>query len=1129
MAWGVLFLASLPLARAADPPGQTVEEEFGLTREAGSLPVWTQPDARSLAEMGPLVRQLQQGVFIVGHPQYGHGTAFVISRAHRLLATNAHVADILRKAGSMRAHGSGAREAYAVKRVWYHPGVVRQAGGDRALLVRREDPDAGPIAPLFCPDVAVLQLEEGGSDLPVELTLATREELQELFAATVGIVGYPGHSAHFPAAGELEQATFHQGVISRVASLQGGTAATPAQAQLLQHTAQGWGGFSGSPLFLPNGHVIGLHHASRSAEEGPYRIRLSHGVRIDCLWELLVYHDLDGQLPQKIDRSSIDLTRFSQPDPNLPKLEKVVQLLTEIAKLATRREYAEASTRCNEILRLIPDFPFAYGLRSSLCFGYVTDFQERLSPQDCLEQCRRSYADARRYITLAPADPWAAITLAGAINNLAAAEARTGGSAEDAKNKRKQVLELCERVLAVPNLSATHRAEAFNWRAAAREVLDDPHGALADYAEAIRLSPDTPDYYENRAAMLRRQGRRGEAAADLQKAEAIRQRLIAQQNAEPAPAEWHDFTSREGRFRVQVPFEPDLGQLDTERFHYQVFQLPLVRPQDKQRVADLAVLYADLSAEQRQQLPTAAERLQYVISDQLEKKQVRSKRDVQLGRHPGLAVEFDTPEGDRMLQRLFIVGDRLYLIAAACPLANWSEVRPTMERFLQSFTLLDAPAEHASAPREPAPQAEPRGKPEPHGKPAPESAAEPAIAGWRLYRNAPGGFRVLLPTEPKYSTDKIEDQQTHTFEAADQERGLEVGVSYLEAPAAKAPTPKARLQLLRNGMLKDHRLLKERALMVSEQPALELTLKKASGDIVVDRLVVADQRMYHCMAIGSPEALAVHADAVRAFLDSFALFPATKPELRLVAVEGCYGRLGPAREITAVSPYDNLDVRGQLEGCQVDDAGRAQVAVTLDVKSEAGEVVLHQQATHTDAVDRDGRLPFYVTLNAADVPGRYELQVTFVDQGSQQQIVLKKSFQIKPLQLAAVAPQFFRDREGKIPAPAGGKVGETLFFEIRAVGFDRSQGRIDTAFHLQLLDAQGKPVLPKAVESAVRSEDPAVVQKEHVVTFLATLPLTQAGTFTLRILILDRVVSDATRFELPLVVAEAEKTPRVDQ
>ena len=75
---------------------------------------------------------------------------------------------------------------------------------------------------LCCAVEAVLQLAESESVLPVELPLATCEELTRLLGSPVGMLGYPGHSSHFPAPGGLEHATFHQGVVSRLASLQGG-------------------------------------------------------------------------------------------------------------------------------------------------------------------------------------------------------------------------------------------------------------------------------------------------------------------------------------------------------------------------------------------------------------------------------------------------------------------------------------------------------------------------------------------------------------------------------------------------------------------------------------------------------------------------------------------------------------------------------------------------------------------------------------------------------------------------------------------------------------------------------------------------------------------------------------------
>ncbi len=48
------------------------------------------------ADFGDTARAIRKAIFEVGSER-GHGTAWVISKKHRLLATNAHVADIALK------------------------------------------------------------------------------------------------------------------------------------------------------------------------------------------------------------------------------------------------------------------------------------------------------------------------------------------------------------------------------------------------------------------------------------------------------------------------------------------------------------------------------------------------------------------------------------------------------------------------------------------------------------------------------------------------------------------------------------------------------------------------------------------------------------------------------------------------------------------------------------------------------------------------------------------------------------------------------------------------------------------------------------------------------------------------
>src|SRR5205085_1261535 len=145
----------------------------------------------------------------------GHGTAWVVSKEHRLLVTNAHVADIMHPGGTMEAMLNGTSHSYTVAKAWYHPGVRRFLERDTSLSVRSADPADGPVDPIS-PDVAVLQLAAGGPELPAELPMATAGELAELFAQSAGILGFPGYNTGWPAPGRKAAATFHDGVISRL-------------------------------------------------------------------------------------------------------------------------------------------------------------------------------------------------------------------------------------------------------------------------------------------------------------------------------------------------------------------------------------------------------------------------------------------------------------------------------------------------------------------------------------------------------------------------------------------------------------------------------------------------------------------------------------------------------------------------------------------------------------------------------------------------------------------------------------------------------------------------------------------------------------------------------------------------
>ncbi len=182
----VSLLASV--ARSQDDP---LADKLGLTKDNGSLPVWAQPSYEARRELGAFVRKAQQGVMLVGY-QGNRGAAWVVSKKHRLLATNAHVADVLHEAGGkVFAILNGTSTLYKVERVWYHPGVRRWVDGSSSGL-HAEKPEAASVDP-NCPDIALLQLDSESPDLPVELNMAGPAAFSSLFAESAAILGYPGH------------------------------------------------------------------------------------------------------------------------------------------------------------------------------------------------------------------------------------------------------------------------------------------------------------------------------------------------------------------------------------------------------------------------------------------------------------------------------------------------------------------------------------------------------------------------------------------------------------------------------------------------------------------------------------------------------------------------------------------------------------------------------------------------------------------------------------------------------------------------------------------------------------------------------------------------------------------------
>lgn len=516
VAWFVTLSAPASAQKPPTEPPRTPEAKDGL-------PFWTQPSADERQQLGRNARACERGIFIVGFGKE-HGTAWVISKKNRLLITNAHVADIRHvNGGKMSAIPSGTSQVYNVEKVWYHPGVRRHHKNLRQLSVRSMDPKDGDVDPCS-PDLAILQLSAEGPELTFEFPIASAGDLKELYAQPAAIIGFPGHDSAFPATGEKPAPTFHDGVISRVTDFQLGTSVPEAEQQFVQYTMSTWGGYSGSPVFLPNGRVVAVHNMSRNVPGRGQVKSIPHGIRVDCVAEMLVHHGLDNKVSFEIDKSKVLVERWTKPDIRGDKARadyaKAEELVGEARYLIFfKQKFQEGVDKCDEAVKLLPNYGEAYFVRSFGVNNYFAFHQNNLNKQGKLKLLRLAKADAQKYIDIMPSDPAGPINICQIICNI--------GVVRDDDEDVNNALEMLTKLLTSPNLPNHIRAQAHSYRGGAYSFIDEPKKALRDHNEALRLNPLAPVLWENRASYWDKYDREDLAEQDRAKAKEVRENSLA--------------------------------------------------------------------------------------------------------------------------------------------------------------------------------------------------------------------------------------------------------------------------------------------------------------------------------------------------------------------------------------------------------------------------------------------------------------------------------------------------------------------------------------------------------------------------------------------------------------------------
>lgn len=520
----VAFSTMLQVAQGSNDPNSSLKASKLATELLTSA---HEPAGVDRRRFDNATRKLGPAVFLIsilpggddGLEAEPKGSAFLISRKHQLLATAAHVADRAVDGGTLVAFPNGTETQYRIDRIWYHPGVVREF--DVGLYAPSTDPRDGKIR-LPTIDVAILRLAEGGAPLPDECELATDEELRGLDHEAVGQLGFLEEEAEEnPSARKGEVATLGTGRITKHIDYTKyflGDDSTPSEKRQWLGTTPLLGhGSSGGPLFLENGRVIALCSCGSQSTKG---VPHDEFIRIDLVRQALSQNGLLGHSGREFDRESAQ--GCASLDARLERFRRAVQLVREAGELRLSGRYHEAGENCNKALQLVPEYGMAYFRRAEVYIHYCAAFWGKLSAEQKRRFTLLASEDVNhgnqvlRYWHPVPDLFQAYINL---YNDLAFPETA------DVLRNIAFLVNLIDNP--IHPLEDSEKARLIICRAHCRVAIRDFDGAQRDFDEAVRLAPDEPQGYRNRAFFWERRNRLDLAASDRKAAEQLLQAIVS--------------------------------------------------------------------------------------------------------------------------------------------------------------------------------------------------------------------------------------------------------------------------------------------------------------------------------------------------------------------------------------------------------------------------------------------------------------------------------------------------------------------------------------------------------------------------------------------------------------------------
>jgi hypothetical protein len=478
-------------ASSVTRPQNAVEilKELNFSRERPRSPETSRAATEPLSVAA---RKVRDALVLIGSPDdklRRLATGFVISKSNRLVATNAHVADLNAELVPLYVVPNGKTTAFTVDKVWYHPALVRI---DSDGVPRRStDPGVGTVYS-FCPDVAVLQLKEDKNNvLPAEVILASPGEITDLWALQAWMAGYPSTNTTFPQSTNSSSfsATIHGGMIEHFGNFAGGVDPDNSNNQLVEYTMETSGGFSGSPVFLHNGHVVAIDNAHRTEQTREMTTTVASGIRIDSLWELLAFNKMENQVNPPVMVDSAQMQRNT--DPKRPVDQKPIQAINDLGTL-NGRSFDDQGRILSKDIEAAPKMAILYYKRGLWYLNNLRSAGGKMTKDERIAQLTHAAEDFKMTISLDPnnvrAMLYSCYVSAQTIGEKARAQAakQTDYTAVIQQTDYTAVIQHIDNILAIQTLTLGQQAWAWQIRAFCHWSSPD---AKDDLDKAIDLVP----------------------------------------------------------------------------------------------------------------------------------------------------------------------------------------------------------------------------------------------------------------------------------------------------------------------------------------------------------------------------------------------------------------------------------------------------------------------------------------------------------------------------------------------------------------------------------------------------------------------------------------------------------------